>query len=163
MKKTIVTVLVVAVVLITVPSLFAQETVTDIFGIEIGTLVGYSFDTEEIGAGQSMAITFGMGEQSEIAMVFLTGDGANIPMFSLIRMSFFLMDEVGFRVYVGADTTNDDVASGFGIFSYPVRRSFGDGALTTALGLGLDYLVPDVGGAIEDGILAVGLNATIAF
>ncbi len=161
MKKTIVTLLVVAVALFAAPSLFAQETVTDIFGIEVGTFVGYNFATEDIGAGQTLAMTFGLGEQSEIAMMFIAGAAPNMPNFSLIRMSYYLMDEVGFRVYAGSSGAN--VASGFGIFSYPVRRSFGDGALTTALGLGLDYLVPDVSGAIEDGVLGVGLNATIAF
>ena len=164
MKKTIVTLLVVAVALFAAPSLFAQETVTDIFGIEVGTFVGYNFApaVEDIGAGQTLAMTFGIGEQSEIAMLFISA-GANMPGFSLIRMSYYLMDEVGFRVYAGASPGGGTVASGFGIFSYPVRRSFGDGALTTALGLGLDYLVPDVSGAIEDGVLGVGLNATIAF
>lgn len=161
MKKTIVTLLVVAVTLFAVPALFAQEAVTDIFGIEVGTLIGYNFGTEDIGAGQSLAMTFGLGEQSEIAMMFISGQVPNMPNFSLIRMSYHLIDEMGLRVYVGSSGAN--VASGFGVFSYPVRRSFGDGALTTALGVGFDYLVPDVGGAIEDGVLAAGITATIAF
>ena len=160
MKKTIITLLIVAVALFAAPSLFAQETVTDIFGIEVGTFVGYNFNAENIGAGQTLAMTFGLGEQSEIAMLFITGT-APMPTFRLIRMSYQLLDEMGIRVYVGSSGAT--VASGFGVFSYPVRRSFGDGNFTTALGLGIDYLVPNIGGAIEDGVLGVGLNATIAF
>ncbi len=161
MKKTIVTLLVVTVALFAVPALFAQETVTDIFGIEVGTIVGYNFDpaVEDIGAGQSLAMTFGLGEQSEIAMMFITA-GPNMMDFSLVRISHYLMDEVGLRIYAGSSA---GVASGVGVFSYPIRRAFGDGALHTALGIGLDYLVPDIGAGIDEGILAIGLTATLAF
>ena len=160
MKKTITTILVVALLLLAAPSLFAQEAVTDIFGIEIGTVMGYNLGTENIGAAQSMAISFGLGEQFEAAMVFISGGGVNIPNMSLVRLSYYLLDEVGLRVSTGGSVGN--TAAGFGVFSYPVRREFND-TLTTALGLGVDYYVPNINANLEDGIVAVGLNATVAF
>ncbi|TVR30412.1 MAG: hypothetical protein EA404_12540 [Spirochaetaceae bacterium] len=161
MKKTITTILVVALLLLAAPALFAQEAVTDIFGIEIGTVMGYNLGTENIGAAQSMAISFGLGEQFEAAMVFISGGGGNIPNMSLVRLSYYLLDEVGLRVSTGGSGPGA-TAAGFGVFSYPIRRDFND-TLTTALGLGVDYYVPNINNNLEDGIVAIGLNATVAF
>ena len=65
MRKMIVATTAAVALLLLAPAVFAQETVTDIFGIEVGTVMGYNFGTEEIGAGESMAVSFGFGEQFE--------------------------------------------------------------------------------------------------
>jgi len=164
MRKMIVATMAAVVLLLLTPAVFAQETVTDIFGIEVGTVMGYNFATEDIGAGNSMAVSFGLGEQFEASLMFIAGDGGtppDMPDFSLLRMSYYLIDEVGLRISTGSSA--GDVAAGFGVFSYPIRREFNE-TLTTALGLDLSYLVPDIDTTdLDQGILAFGLNATVAF
>ena len=160
MRKMIVATTAAVVMLLLAPAVFAQETVTDIFGIEVGTVMGYNFSTEDIGAGESMAVSFGFGEQFEASLMFIDGDGVDMPDFSLLRMSYYLLDEVGLQISTGS--SGGTVAAGFGVFSYPIRRVFND-TLTTALGLDLDYLVPDIAVDPDEGVIAFGLNATVAF
>lgn len=166
MKKFLLAFLILALAFFTVPTLFAQEaesvdsrvTVTDIFGIEVGTFIGYTFEDDEISSSQTLGITFGIGDRTEVGMMFIGESGA---MFSLIRLSYYLLDFIGLRVYAGS--FEGEVASGLGIFSYPIRRSFGDGTLTSALGVGIDYLIPDIESGIQNGILGIGLNVTLSF
>ena len=160
MRKMIVATTAAVALLLLAPAVFAQETVTDIFGIEVGTVMGYNFGTEDIGAGESMAVSFGFGEQFEASLMFIDGDGTDMPDFSLLRMSYYLLDEVGLEISTGSSAGT--VAAGFGVFSYPIRREFNE-TLTTALGLDLSYLVPDIATDLDEGILAFGLNATVAF
>ncbi|NBB91454.1 MAG: hypothetical protein GVY23_09690 [Spirochaetes bacterium] len=160
MRKMIVATTAAVALLLLAPAVFAQETVTDIFGIEVGTVMGYNFNTEDIGAGESMAVSFGFGEQFEASLMFIDGDGTDMPDFSLLRMSYYLLDEVGLEISTGSSA--GAVAAGFGVFSYPIRREFNE-TLTTALGLDLSYLVPDIATDPDEGIIAFGLNATVAF
>ena len=162
MRKMIVATMAAVALLLLAPAVFAQETVTEIFGIEVGTVMGYNFNTEEIGAGESMAVSFGFGEQFEASLMFIDGDGTDMPDFSLLRMSYYLLDEVGLEISTGTGTSAGAVAAGFGVFSYPIRREFNE-TLTTALGLDLSYLVPDIATDPDEGVLAFGLNATVAF
>lgn len=139
----------------------AQTTETDIFGIEIGQVTGYNFDQEDIGVSQLMALHFGMTDEMELGFVFLQGDGtANFPMFSLVRMTYFLQEEFGFQLSTGSSA--GAVAGGIGVFTSPIRREFND-TLTTSLRLSLDYLVPDMTTSVNDGIATVTISGKIAF
>ncbi len=139
----------------------AQTTETDIFGIEIGQVTGYNFGTEEIGVGQLMGLHFGMTDAMELGFVFVQGDAADMPDFSLVRMTYFLQEEFGFQLSTGSSGATN-VAGGLGVFTSPIRREFND-TLTTSLRLSFDYLVPDMATAVSDGIASLTISGKIAF
>lgn len=141
----------------------AQNAETDIFGIELGQVIGYNFDNEEVGVGQLMGIHFGMTEDMEVGFVFISGEGGanpDMPDFSLVRMTYFLQEMFGFQLSTGSSGGN--VAGGLGVFSTPIRREFND-VLTTSLRLSVDYLMDDVTTAIDEGVLALSITGKIAF
>lgn len=145
----------------------AQTADTNIFGIELGQVIGYNFDNEDVGVGQLMAIQFGLAESMEVGFAFISGEpGANpdMPDFALVRLSYFMQDMLAFRLSTGSSTagTTDGVAAGAGIVTSPFRRTIND-SFTTALNLSLDYLIPDVTADFDEGIFAVSITGKVAF
>ncbi len=139
----------------------AQTPDTDIFGLEMGQTIGYSFAEEEIAPAGFMGLHFGMTESMELGFVFTDFDGENEDtQFGFVRMTYFLHDLFGFQLSTGSG--DNEVAGGLGVFSTPIRREFDD-TLTTSLRLGLDYLVPNLETDVADGILSVTISGKIAF
>ncbi|TVQ26137.1 MAG: hypothetical protein EA383_06310 [Spirochaetaceae bacterium] len=142
-------------------SLSAQNAEANILGIEIGQVTAWNFQADDFGTSDLLGLHFGMTDDMEVGVVFLSGDGGNMPMFSLLRMSFFLQEVFGLHVSTGNSAGN--VAGGIGAFTVPVRREF-DETLTTSLRISLDYLNPDFSGvSITEGILGLGISGKISF
>lgn len=141
----------------------AQNAETELFAIEIGQVIGYNFNTEEVGAGQSMAIHFGLTDDMELGFVFINGDGVDMPNLQFLRMTYFLSPEYGFQLSTGSDSGMGTPASAVGMFLSPVRRNVNE-SLITALRLSADFIIPDLTSpAMDEGILAVGITGKIAF
>jgi hypothetical protein len=143
----------------------AQNAEARVFGVELGQVIGYNFDNEEVGAGQLMGLHFGLTEDMEVGFVFISGDGPpanDMPTFRLVRMSYFVQESLAFRLSTGSAGAANDVAGGVGVVMSPFRRNMDD-ILTTALHLSLDYLSPNMTSGIDEGVLAVGITGKIAF
>lgn len=145
----------------------AQTADTDIFGIELGQVIGYNFNNDNVGVGQLVAIQFGLAESMEVGFAFISGDPApqDMPDFSLVRLTYFLQDSLAFRLSTGSGGTGgaSGVAAGVGVVTSPFRRTVND-AFTTALNLSLEYLAPNVvDNNFDDGVLMVGITGKVAF
>ena len=88
MKRIITLLLVATFLLFSALSAPAQTAETEVFGIEIGQVTGYNFNSEDIGVGQLMGLHFGLTENMELGMVFIDGEGPRRPMTSMISPSF---------------------------------------------------------------------------
>lgn len=142
----------------------AQNAEANVFGIELGQVIGYNFGTEEVGVGQLMGIHFGMTDDMEVGFLFISGDGGtppDMPSFGLVRMSYFMSETFGMQLSTG-NSGGAMVAGGLGAFVTPFRRTV-DEMLTTSLRLSVDYLLPDLTTDIAEGILALGITGKIAF
>lgn len=144
----------------------AQTADTNIFGIEMGQVMGYNFNdaNDTVGVGQLMAIQFGLTDGMELGFVFIGADGTGLapdmPDFSLVRLTYFVQDMLAFRLSTGSSV---GVAAGVGVVTSPFRRTVND-AFTTAMNISLDYLHPDVNNRnLEDGVLTVGITGKVAF
>ena len=166
MKRLLVFVISTALLFAAVTQAPAQEADTDIFGIELGQVIGYNFNSEDVGVGQLVAIQFGLVESMEVGFAFISGDTAqDMPDFSLVRLTYFVQDAVAFRLSTGSGGTGatSGVATGVGIVTSPFRRTVDD-AFTTALNLSLEYLAPNVvNNNFDDGVVMVGITGKIAF
>lgn len=164
MKRCILLTLAAAILTVAAGTLPAQTAEADIFGIELGQVTGYDFENEDLVTSELLGLHFGMTDDMEIGVVFLSGDmpGGTMPMFSLLRMTYFLQEEFGFQLSTGSSDV-PGTAGGIGVFTAPIRREFDD-TLTTSLRLSLDYLNPNIAGvSLTEGILGFGISGKISF
>lgn len=113
-------------------------TLFELVSFEGGICVGYGLSPAGIGHGRQFAVSLALGSRSEVAYVRLSGDGASLATFNLLRLSLYTGRRTGFHFYSGADG-NNELAAGAAFFWDMYRPDEGP-RLKTALQLQLGYL-----------------------
>lgn len=113
-------------------------TLYELVSFEGGICVGYGLSPAGIGHGRQFAVSLALGSRSEVAYVRLSGDGASLATFNLLRLSLYTGRRTGFHFYGGADGYSG-LAAGAAFFWDMYRPDTGP-RLKTALQLQLGYL-----------------------
>lgn len=113
-------------------------TLFELVSFEGGICVGYGLSPAGIGHGRQFAVSLALGSRSEVAYVRLSGDGASLATFNLLRLSLYTGRRTGFHLYSGADGYSG-LAAGLAFF-WDMYRADAVPRLKTALQLQLGYL-----------------------
>ncbi len=150
MKKII---LIISLFVLLTGTVCAGSTVGNILSFEMGIVNGFNLDTNGLGTGTSFALNMPLASKIEVGFQMIDGDGANLGVMKLLKVSMYVSKKMGFSILTGADNGNRLVA-GVGFFVDMYKKG---SALQTALQLQLNYIYIDT--VNETGTMTFGLAA----
>jgi hypothetical protein len=135
----------------------AQQTDSQILGIELGFAGGYRLADNELVGGQTFGLNLTVAPSFQAGLHTASVSGAGVTNnYGLFGLSYFLTQSLGMNVLVGA-TTAGDVAGGVGMF-FNLFKSQNEGSFSSALKIKLQYLF-NVADGIAGGSILLGVSS----
>ncbi len=137
--------------------LVGQAFAVEMIGIENGVVFGYNLGTNGLGIGHEFGIRLNLTEAMQVGFVYITGDGANMNTFTLLKIEYTVMPLLG--VTMASGMTNNNLAVGIGVFSNILTNTVANRVITV-LRIKFEYLY-DATTSLDNGIIAASLTARI--
>ncbi|MCF7949989.1 MAG: hypothetical protein K9M94_15480 [Spirochaetia bacterium] len=155
MKKTLFLISLLVVVLCATP-LVAQEQV-DILEIENSFVMGYEVSTGNVDQTQRFGLNFNLTESLDAGFMFQqnsVGNPYNAGSYLLLR--YKALDRAELTLMYGRDTTGATAAAGVQASYELLRNDVQD--ISTVLSVDMEYLLQNIGAAVDTGIFGVSLS-----
>lgn len=149
MKKNIIFILIFTIVIAATP-LLAQTSVVE---METSYVTGYDLAANDIAQTFRVGVNFNLSNVLDAGFIFQQA-GTLYAAGSFLVLKYTLAEKIGIGIIFGS--TGGNTASGLNV-SYDLFQKKNAGLIST-LRIKMEYLIPDVTGAIEDGIFGINLG-----
>lgn len=154
MRKLYVSVFLVLLFALVALPVVAQEG-PDIIEIENSMIMGYNFDptVDDVAQTQRFGVNFNLSDGFDVGFLFQQAGTNYAGAASFLVLKYALADAINVGIMYGNTGTP---ASGL-MFSYGLLSNNVQG-ISTNLNVSMEYLLPDITAAVDEGIFGVSLN-----
>ncbi|TVQ37511.1 MAG: hypothetical protein EA384_11630 [Spirochaetaceae bacterium] len=134
-----------------------------LFGVELGSLVGYNLEDEEAVVGRSFGLSLAVLDNMQVGFGAVVFDAAApVPQrrFAGMKFDYFFTDQLAFSLLAGNAAGGGAAYGGAIGGQYLIVRNQPQDGFSSALKLKVDYFINDEDGP-AGGTLAIGLAGSI--